>query len=98
MRFTQFNFHPNILSGISVASYTNPTPTQEQTTPPILQGKDVLGLAQTCTGKTAQRVQQIQNIIAIDPVMEAIFFTNVTLEEKTIQASRPSLQSASQYI
>lgn len=47
MRFTQFNFHPNILSAISVAGYTNPTPIQKQTIPPILQGKDVLGLAQT---------------------------------------------------
>lgn len=47
MRFTQFNFHPNILSDISVAGHTNPTPIQQQTIPPILQGKDVLGLAQT---------------------------------------------------
>lgn len=59
MRFTQFNFHPNILSGISVAGYNQPTPIQKQTIPPILQGKDVLGLAQTGTGKTAAFVLPI---------------------------------------
>lgn len=59
MRFTQFNFHPNILSGIDDAGYTNPTPIQQQTIPPILQDKDVLGLAQTGTGKTAAFVLPI---------------------------------------
>ncbi|MCG8642380.1 MAG: DEAD/DEAH box helicase, partial [Desulfobacterales bacterium] len=53
MRFTQFNFDPNILSGIGDAGYINPTPIQQQTIPPILQNKDVIGLAQTGTGKTA---------------------------------------------
>ena len=59
MRFTQFNFHPNILSGIGDAGYTNPTPIQEQTIPPILQHKDVLGLAQTGTGRAAAFVLPI---------------------------------------
>ena len=59
MRFTQFNFHPNILSGIGDAGYTKPTPIQQQTIPSILQDKDVLGLAQTGTGKTAAFVLPI---------------------------------------
>ena len=59
MRFTEFNFHPNILSGIGDAGYTNPTPIQEQTIPPILQHKDVLGLAQTGTGRAAAFVLPI---------------------------------------
>ncbi len=53
MRFTQMNFHPDILSGIGVAGYTDPTLIQQKTIPPILQGRDVIGLAQTGTGKTA---------------------------------------------
>lgn len=59
MRFSQFNFHPDIYSGIGVAGYTNATPIQQKTIPPILQGKDVLGLAQTGTGKTAAFVLPI---------------------------------------
>ena len=65
MRFTQFNFHHSIFSGISVAGYTNPTPIQQKAIPSILQGKDVLGLAQTGTGKTAAFVLPIlQRLVA----------------------------------
>ncbi len=53
MSFDTFAFHPQIRAGISAAGYTTPTPIQHQTIPPILQGRDVLGLAQTGTGKTA---------------------------------------------
>ncbi len=59
MRFTQFNFHPDILSGIGDAGFINPTPIQQQKIPSILQDKDVLGLAQTGTGKTAAFVLPI---------------------------------------
>ena len=52
MSFTQFHFHPGIQSGIRDAGYTRPTPIQQKTICPILDGKDVLGLAQTGTGKT----------------------------------------------
>lgn len=53
MNFESFNFHPAILSGIHEAGYSEPTPIQEKAIPPIMQGKDVIGLAQTGTGKTA---------------------------------------------
>jgi ATP-dependent RNA helicase RhlE len=53
MTFEQFKFHPDILAGIIDQGYINPTPIQEKTIPPILEGRDVLGLAQTGTGKTA---------------------------------------------
>lgn len=53
MSFTQFDFHPGIYAGIRSAGYTNSTPIQSKTIPAILEGKDVLGLAQTGTGKTA---------------------------------------------
>lgn len=51
--FDQFNFHPQIKAGILAAGYTTPTPIQEQSIPAILAGRDLLGLAQTGTGKTA---------------------------------------------
>jgi len=53
MDFDTFTFHPRILSGISAAGYTTPTPIQQHAIPPILEGRDLLGLAQTGTGKTA---------------------------------------------
>lgn len=53
MSFDMFNLHPSIAAGVQMAGYTTPTPIQKQAIPPILQGKDVLGLAQTGTGKTA---------------------------------------------
>lgn len=59
MNFKSFSFHPQINSGISSAGYDSPTSIQTQTIPSILQGKDVLGLAQTGTGKTAAFVLPI---------------------------------------
>jgi len=57
--FESFSFHPQIKAGIASAGYTTPTPIQEQTIQPILDGQDVLGLAQTGTGKTAAFVLPI---------------------------------------
>jgi len=59
MRFTQFDFHPGIQSGICDAGYTSPSPIQQKAIPPILDGKDLLGLAQTGTGKTVAFVLPI---------------------------------------
>ena len=53
MDFTAFNFHPQVAAGVAAASYSSPTPIQEQGIPPVMQGLDVMGLAQTGTGKTA---------------------------------------------
>tara|TARA_B100000315_G_C14543615_1_gene572145 strand:+ start:423 stop:1628 length:1206 start_codon:yes stop_codon:yes gene_type:complete len=53
MNFETFNFHPSIMTGVRALGYVIPTPIQVQVIPPILQGRDVIGLAQTGTGKTA---------------------------------------------
>ncbi len=53
MTFAVFNFHPHILSRITALGYKTPTPIQKQSIPPILEGQDLVGLAQTGTGKTA---------------------------------------------
>ncbi|MBN1811871.1 MAG: DEAD/DEAH box helicase [Anaerolineae bacterium] len=53
MNFGQFSLDPRIGSGVKAAGYTTPTPIQHQAIPVVLQGRDVLGLAQTGTGKTA---------------------------------------------
>ena len=59
MSFNQYNFHPLINAGISAAGYETPTAIQSQTIPAILNSSDVLGLAQTGTGKTAAFVLPI---------------------------------------
>lgn len=59
MSFESFALHPQINAGIALAGYSTPTPIQQQTIPPILAGRDVLGLAQTGTGKTAAFVLPI---------------------------------------
>ncbi|HFQ90516.1 MAG TPA: DEAD/DEAH box helicase, partial [Desulfobulbus sp.] len=65
MQFNDFNFHPAIATAITKCGYTAPTAIQAQAIPHLLEGRDLLGLAQTGTGKTAafvlptlQRLQQ----------------------------------------
>jgi ATP-dependent RNA helicase RhlE len=53
MNFEQFSLDPRIDAGVKAAGYTAPTPIQHQAIPVVLEGHDVLGLAQTGTGKTA---------------------------------------------
>ncbi len=53
MSFERFNFTSNINKGIAACGYKEPTPIQSQAMGSILEGRDVLGLAQTGTGKTA---------------------------------------------
>ena len=59
MTFEDIDFHPSIMAGIRSLGYTTPTPIQAQSIPPILEGKDIIGLAQTGTGKTAAFVLPI---------------------------------------
>jgi len=59
MSFETFNFHPSIMAGVRALGYVRPTPIQIQSIPPIMQGRDVIGLAQTGTGKTAAFVLPI---------------------------------------
>ncbi len=53
MDFQVFDFNPQIMDGIKAAGYLAPTPIQNQAIPTVLRGGDVMGLAQTGTGKTA---------------------------------------------
>ncbi len=53
MEFQKFNLHPQVAAGVKAAGYTSPTPIQEQAIPSVMAGCDVMGLAQTGTGKTA---------------------------------------------
>jgi superfamily II DNA/RNA helicase len=59
MSFTHFDFHAKITAAIKACNYETPTPIQEKVIPAILEGRDILGLAQTGTGKTAAFVLPI---------------------------------------
>ena len=53
MQFKDLELDPNVLRAIEDAGYREPTPIQAQAIPEALKGRDVLGIAQTGTGKTA---------------------------------------------
>jgi superfamily II DNA/RNA helicase len=53
MSFKIFNFNDHISNGLKSLGYISPTPIQQKAIQPILDGRDLLGLAQTGTGKTA---------------------------------------------
>ena len=53
MEFSHFDLHPHVSAGVKAIGYLSPTPIQEQAIPPALKGHDLMGLAQTGTGKTA---------------------------------------------
>ena len=52
-KFSDLNLHPKVLKAVADTGYESPTPIQAGAIPPALEGRDVLGIAQTGTGKTA---------------------------------------------
>ena len=63
MSFQEFHLDPAILSGIKAIGYTTPTPIQQQAIPVVMEEKDLLGLAQTGTGKTAAFMLPILHLL-----------------------------------
>ncbi|RNC85343.1 MAG: DEAD/DEAH box helicase [Balneola sp.] len=65
MKFTDLDLHENLQNGLGDIGYSEPTPVQEKSIPIILTGKDVIGAAQTGTGKTgAFVIPIIQHIVS----------------------------------
>jgi len=105
MSFENFNFHPGIMAGVRRLGYSIPTPIQSQAIPPIMRGRDVIGLAQTGTGKTAafvlpilQRLRSGQRggirALIISPTRE---LTEQTCEVINKLASKTGVQSVAIY-
>jgi ATP-dependent RNA helicase RhlE len=89
MSFETFNFHPSIMAGVRALGYTKPTPIQLQAIPPIMQGRDIIGLAQTGTGKTAAFVLPILQRLIKGPrgrVRALIISPTRELAEQTAEA------------
>jgi ATP-dependent RNA helicase RhlE len=67
MPFRSLNLGPNILKAVQDAGYTEPTPIQAEAIPQILAGHDLIGIAQTGTGKTAAFVLPILSMLSASP-------------------------------
>lgn len=72
MNFEQFSLQPRIIAGIKNAGYTTPTPIQQQAIPVVLKKRDILGLAQTGTGKTAAFMLPILQLLSSNPAARHI--------------------------
>ncbi|WP_040844061.1 DEAD/DEAH box helicase, partial [Nitrospirillum viridazoti] len=64
MLFSEIGLGPEVLRAVEDAGYSQPTPIQEKAIPWVLQGRDVLGCAQTGTGKTASFTLPMIDILA----------------------------------
>jgi ATP-dependent RNA helicase RhlE len=53
MKFKTFNLDPSVEAGVTAAGFVTPTPIQAKAIPSVMNGLDIMGLAQTGTGKTA---------------------------------------------
>jgi len=74
--FADLGLAPPILEALAHLGYERPTPIQEQTIPPLLEGRDVIGQAQTGTGKTAAfGLPMVQYADPSDPDVQALVLT-----------------------
>jgi len=105
MNFETFNFHPSVMAGVRALGYSVPTPIQLRAIPLITQGRDIIGLAQTGTGKTAAFVLPILERLRQNPqrcVRALIIAPTRELAEQTCEVinnlgSRTGLQSIAIY-
>lgn len=67
MKFSDFNFETNLQDGLDSMGFETPTAIQEQAIPIILSGKDIIGCAQTGTGKTAAFLLPILHKLSVNP-------------------------------
>ena len=71
LSFAELDLAPELLQAVRDAGYTHPTPIQQQAIPLALAGRDLIGLAQTGTGKTAGfTLPIVQNLISA-PITDA---------------------------
>jgi ATP-dependent RNA helicase RhlE len=91
MSFISFNFHQQIMAGVKALGYETPTPIQREAIPPVLQGQDVIAIAQTGTGKTAAFVLPILERLIKEPrgsIRALIIAPTLELAEQTNEAIR----------
>lgn len=78
--FADFNFHPQLAENVSRKGYVTPTPIQDQAIGSIMEGKDIVGLANTGTGKTAAFVLPIIHKLMTNKKRNAVLIIAPTRE------------------
>lgn len=71
-KFDDFNVHQTIKNNLQAKGFVTPTPIQDQTIVPALEGKDVIGIANTGTGKTAAFSVPILHMLMTKPGSRAL--------------------------
>ncbi|CAA6821237.1 MAG: DEAD-box ATP-dependent RNA helicase CshA (EC [uncultured Sulfurovum sp.] len=75
MIFNEFNFHKDLLKGVKIAGFKEPSPIQEMVIPIIEKGEDLVGQAHTGTGKTAAFGLPLMDKIAKKEIERALVIT-----------------------
>ncbi len=75
MTFNEFNFHKDLLKGVKIAGFKEPSPIQKEVIPVIEKGEDLVGQAHTGTGKTAAFGLPMMNKIAKKEIERALVIT-----------------------
>jgi ATP-dependent RNA helicase RhlE len=105
MSFQEFQLHPSLLQALAEIGFETPTPIQAQAIPAVMAGRDVLGSAQTGTGKTAAFMLPVLHELLIKPgrglqvlVLEPTRELAVQVEEQAkLFGKFTSLRSATVY-
>src|SRR5436309_10391264 len=85
--FADLGLEPAILDAVHDVGYESPSPIQEQAIPPLLEGLDMIGQAQTGSGKTAAfGLPMLQYVDPSDPDVQALVLTPT--RELCIQATQ----------
>ena len=85
MKFSDLNFEGSLQEGLDAMGFEKPTPIQEQAIPIILSNKDLIGCAQTGTGKTAAFLLPILNKLAKNPTESTNTLIIVPTRELALQ-------------
>ncbi len=94
MTFKELNISKNILRAIGEKGYETPTPIQEKAIPVALQGKDILGIAQTGTGKTAAFAIPIINDLIAAAQEEARIAREQAINAQSVQEAEATMPEA----
>ena len=96
--FEALNLHPDLLRGIRELGFERPTPIQTQAIPHVLAGRDVIGCAQTGTGKTAAFVLPILHRLLQTPGRGNVRALIVAPTRELALQSMDHLKSLSRYV
>ncbi len=98
LTFDTLGLHPNIVRGVHDLGFLRPTPIQAQAIPLIIQGRDVIGCAQTGTGKTAAFVLPILHRLLQTPSKPHVRALVIAPTRELAMQSMEHLRSLSRYV